>query len=72
MQKLTRAQRKKLRKKKLREEATRRGKLIGPLLPLSPDNNDHCGDQVSPAVRSNASEKDSADDESGIKPFCIS
>ncbi|KAJ1414556.1 hypothetical protein SESBI_18806 [Sesbania bispinosa] len=45
--KLSRAQRKKIRKKKLKEETIRRGKLIGPLLPLTPN----------PAVRSNASEE---------------
>ncbi|RZC30812.1 uncharacterized protein LOC114422516 isoform X1 [Glycine soja] len=32
-EKLTRVQRKKIRKKKLNEEAIHRGKLIGPLLP---------------------------------------
>ncbi|KAJ1381772.1 hypothetical protein SESBI_44842 [Sesbania bispinosa] len=45
--KLSRAQRKNIRKKKLKEEAIRRGKLIGPLLPLTPI----------PAVRPNASEE---------------
>ncbi|XP_028774271.1 pre-mRNA-splicing ATP-dependent RNA helicase prp28 [Neltuma alba] len=48
--KLTRAQRKKIRKRKLKEEALRRGKLIGPLLPTD-QHADH-----PPAVRSNASE----------------
>ncbi|XP_007047572.2 PREDICTED: uncharacterized protein LOC18611310 [Theobroma cacao] len=33
--KLSRAQRKRLRKKRLKEDAFRRGKIIGPLLPLS-------------------------------------
>lgn len=51
-EKLTRAQRKRIRKKKLREEAMRRGKLIGPLLPTTAA---HCGD--APPVRSNASEE---------------
>ncbi|GMJ04005.1 hypothetical protein like AT5G67640 [Hibiscus trionum] len=34
-QKLSRSQRKRLRKKKLKEHASRRGKIIGPLLPPS-------------------------------------
>lgn len=34
-QKLSRAQRKRLRKKKVKEDAFRRGKIIGPLLPSS-------------------------------------
>ncbi|ESW28693.1 hypothetical protein PHAVU_002G009800 [Phaseolus vulgaris] len=34
-EKLSRAQRKKIRKKKLKEEAVHRGNLIGPLLPLT-------------------------------------
>ncbi|KAA8531551.1 hypothetical protein F0562_006260 [Nyssa sinensis] len=37
-QKLTRAQRKRLRKKKLKEEASRRRKVIGPLLPTASDD----------------------------------
>ncbi|XVF59239.1 hypothetical protein PTKIN_Ptkin07bG0260100 [Pterospermum kingtungense] len=37
-QKLSRAQRKRLRKKKLKEDAFRRGKMIGPLLPVSEDD----------------------------------
>lgn len=36
-QKLTRAQRKRTRKKKLKEEIARRGKIVGPLLPSSGD-----------------------------------
>ncbi|KAK4755378.1 hypothetical protein SAY87_009135 [Trapa incisa] len=36
--KLTRAQRKRIRKKKLRAESIRRGKMIGPLLPSVDDN----------------------------------
>lgn len=54
-EKLSRAQRKKIRKKKLKEEVVRRGKLIGPLLPLT-------STQVTrdtPPVRSNASEEGS-------------
>ncbi|XP_029129755.1 uncharacterized protein LOC109811106 isoform X2 [Cajanus cajan] len=52
-EKLTRAQRKKIRKKKLKEETTHRGKLIGPLLPLRPTQ----AGQDAPPVRSNASEE---------------
>lgn len=54
-EKLSRAQRKKIRKKKLKEEALHRGKLIGPLLPLT-------STQVArdaPPVRSNASNEGS-------------
>ncbi|XP_057443716.1 uncharacterized protein LOC130735856 [Lotus japonicus] len=64
---LTRSQRKKIRKKKLKEEAMRRGNLIGPLLPLSSSTaTTQCADQVAvledaPSVRSNASEE--GDDE---------
>ncbi|KAL1354568.1 uncharacterized protein LOC107487641 [Arachis duranensis] len=49
--KLTRAQRKKIRKKKLKEDAIRRGNLIGPLLPPYT----HQVTQDAPPVRSNAS-----------------
>lgn len=71
-QKLTRAQRKKIRKKKLKEEAIRRGKLVGPLLPTSTNQ---CGDpdvKDPPAVRSNASERkeNSGADEPGQNPVC--
>ncbi|KAJ7944541.1 putative Histone-lysine N-methyltransferase NSD3 [Quillaja saponaria] len=57
-QKLTRAQRKRLRKKKLKEEASRRGNVIGPLLPLINPNesSDLVGKEESPAVRRNADE----------------
>ncbi|RDX94630.1 hypothetical protein CR513_22969, partial [Mucuna pruriens] len=51
--KLTRAQRKKIRKKKLKEEAIHRGKLIGPLLPLIPTQ----VAEDAPGVRSNAPEE---------------
>ncbi|KAA8514825.1 hypothetical protein F0562_018004 [Nyssa sinensis] len=37
-QKLTRAQRKRLRKKKLKEEASPRRKVVGPLLPTTSDD----------------------------------
>ncbi|TKY70673.1 peroxisomal membrane protein 13 [Spatholobus suberectus] len=57
-EKLTRAQRKKIRKKKLKEEAIHRGKLIGPLLPLTPTQ----VAEDAPDVRSNASEEGSAND----------
>lgn len=62
---LTRSQRKKIRKKKLKEEAMRRGNLIGPLLPLSSSTaTTQCADQVAvledaPSVRSNASQEGS-------------
>ncbi|XP_061338950.1 uncharacterized protein LOC133285694 [Gastrolobium bilobum] len=59
-ERLTRAQRKRIRKKKLKEEATRRGRLIGPLLSLTPTTTTQCGDHVAedaPGVRSNASEE---------------
>ena len=58
-QKLTRAQRKRLRKKKLKEDASRRGKIIGPLLPSSNDDGDV-------GVRQNAAENvGAASDKSG-------
>ncbi|KAL9689880.1 hypothetical protein QQ045_010271 [Rhodiola kirilowii] len=41
--KLTRAQRKRLRKRKLKEESARRGKMVGPLLPATDEENDHEG-----------------------------
>ncbi|XP_068467228.1 uncharacterized protein [Phaseolus vulgaris] len=49
-EKLSRAQRKKIRKKKLKEEAVHRGNLIGPLLPLT---STHVA-RDAPPVRSNA------------------
>lgn len=56
-QKLTRAQRKRLRKKKLRVDASRRGKIIGPLLP-PPVDDENCGfENESPGVRRNAAEE---------------
>ncbi|KAE9613082.1 hypothetical protein Lalb_Chr05g0213781 [Lupinus albus] len=54
-EKLTRAQRKKIRKKKLKEEAIRRGKLIGPMLP--PATTGDLVAECAPPVRLNASEK---------------
>lgn len=58
--KLTRAQRKRLRRKKLKEDISRRGKIIGPLMPLSRnDGEGGCSSAVkerSPAVRENADE----------------
>ncbi|KAG4987718.1 hypothetical protein GLYMA_11G046600v4 [Glycine max] len=56
-EKLTRAQRKKIRKKKLKEEAIHRGKLIGPLLPLTPTQ----VPEDAPTVRSNAPEEGDED-----------
>lgn len=74
-EKLTRAQRKRLRKKKLKEDASRRVKIIGPLLPSTGDG---CGigggDAVlgkePPAVRYSAADKelDVTVDQSGEEP----
>ncbi|EEF37120.1 uncharacterized protein LOC8283385 [Ricinus communis] len=58
-QKLTRAQRKRLRKKMLKEDICRRGHIIGPLLPSSSnDIDDGTGavKQDTPGVRQNADE----------------
>ncbi|PRQ48232.1 hypothetical protein RchiOBHm_Chr2g0108411 [Rosa chinensis] len=55
IQKLTRAQRKRLRKKKLKEDASRRRQIIGPLLPLTVGEGENC----TPDVRRNASEEPS-------------
>lgn len=64
--KLTRAQRKRLRMKKLKEDASRRGKIIGPLLPSSNDDGDV-------GVRQNAAENVvAASDKSGEQPGCAS
>ncbi|XP_019444951.1 PREDICTED: uncharacterized protein LOC109348832 isoform X1 [Lupinus angustifolius] len=57
-EKLTRAQRKKIRKKKLKEEAIHRGRLIGPMLPLPHATTRDQVAERAPPVRSNASEKD--------------
>ncbi|XP_019444952.1 PREDICTED: uncharacterized protein LOC109348832 isoform X2 [Lupinus angustifolius] len=56
-EKLTRAQRKKIRKKKLKEEAIHRGRLIGPMLPLPHATTRDQVAERAPPVRSNASEK---------------
>ncbi|KAL3526904.1 hypothetical protein ACH5RR_011560 [Cinchona calisaya] len=63
--KLTRAQRKRLRRKKLKEAASRRSKIIGPLLPTtaSDDGVEVVGNEP-PSVRQNASE---TDDNAGAK-----
>ncbi|KAF3439077.1 hypothetical protein FNV43_RR17352 [Rhamnella rubrinervis] len=50
-QKLTRAQRKRLRIKKLKEDASRRNKIIGPLLP--PANHDEGDSSVGGGAREN-------------------
>lgn len=55
-QRLTRAQRKRLRKKKLKEDASRRRELIGPLLPPTVDQ----GENEAQGVRRNASEEPDA------------
>ncbi|XP_004511817.1 uncharacterized protein [Cicer arietinum] len=55
-EKLTRAQRKRIRKKKMKQEAILRGKLIGPLMP--PTQTTQCeDDDALQAVRSNASQE---------------
>ncbi|XP_065873058.1 uncharacterized protein [Euphorbia lathyris] len=54
-QKLTRSQRKRLRKQKLKEDVSRRKQVIGPLLP-SPSDGGIAGEQCSPPVRQNADE----------------
>ncbi|XP_024028349.1 uncharacterized protein LOC21396204 isoform X2 [Morus notabilis] len=56
--KLTRAQRKRLRRKKLKTDASRRGKIIGPLLPAPADDDGNLAlENGSPTVRRNAAEK---------------
>lgn len=52
--KLTRAQRKRLRKRKLKEANSRRRKIIGPLLPASEDDTDGNANDVSNAPEQNA------------------
>lgn len=65
-EKLTRAQRKNIRKKKLKEEALRRSKLIGPLMPLPlTTTSDRVEEEYAPPVRSNASEEQGDDPTSG-------
>ncbi|XP_058778102.1 uncharacterized protein LOC131652293 isoform X2 [Vicia villosa] len=54
-EKLTRAQRKRIRKKKMKEESILRGNLIGPLMP--PTQTTQVGDNDPPPVRSNVSKK---------------
>ncbi|KAI5439484.1 hypothetical protein KIW84_025034, partial [Lathyrus oleraceus] len=54
-EKLTRAQRKRILKKKMKEESILRGKLIGPLMP--PSQTTQAGDKDPLPVRSNASKK---------------
>lgn len=60
-QKLTRAQRKRLRKKKIKEEVSRRRGIIGPLLPeINNEENGEFWDRSggrSQGVRQNADEK---------------
>lgn len=55
-QKLTRAQRKRLRKSKLKEAASQRRKIIGPLLPASNDHNHEAVNNEAEGVRQNDSE----------------
>ncbi|KAJ8769286.1 hypothetical protein K2173_002490 [Erythroxylum novogranatense] len=57
LQKLTRAQRKRLRKKKLKEDVCRRNQIIGPLLPPSMDASSSVNiavEESTPGVRQNA------------------
>ncbi|KAG7535648.1 hypothetical protein ISN45_Aa08g030550 [Arabidopsis thaliana x Arabidopsis arenosa] len=61
-EKSSRAQRKRLRKKMLKEEAVRRKKVIGPLLPTEMLQT-HDGIRVGDAGRSNVEEEDSDGDE---------
>ncbi|XP_030497269.2 uncharacterized protein LOC115712967 isoform X1 [Cannabis sativa] len=58
--KLTRAQRKRLRKKNLKIDASRRGRIVGPLLPPTAVNDENFGleKHSSPSVRPNASKTD--------------
>nr|GMC97095.1 uncharacterized protein LOC109177932 isoform X1 [Ipomoea batatas]GME17923.1 uncharacterized protein LOC109177932 isoform X1 [Ipomoea batatas] len=53
-QKLTRAQRKRIRRKKMKEAASRRQKIIGPLLPNASDVGAEIADEHPPGVRQNA------------------
>ncbi|XWS45122.1 hypothetical protein CRYUN_Cryun15aG0109900 [Craigia yunnanensis] len=57
-QKLSRAQRKRLRNKKLKEDAFRRGNIIGPLLPLSEDDGVGLLQSEPQGVRENAAHKE--------------
>nr|GLL26419.1 uncharacterized protein LOC109177932 isoform X2 [Ipomoea trifida] len=52
-QKLTRAQRKRIRRKKMKEAASRRQKIIGPLLPNASDVGAEIADEHPPGVRQN-------------------
>ncbi|KAK4712074.1 hypothetical protein R3W88_006587 [Solanum pinnatisectum] len=64
-EKLTRAQRKRIRRKKLKEASTRRQNIIGPLLPTEEidreDVNVSTPDEERQGVRQNANETDDAD-----------
>ena len=70
--KLTRAQRKRLRKKKLKIDASRRGQIIGPLLPAPVDDDNVGLEKESPTVRRNAAQEPAS--ETSEKPgeilFC--
>ncbi|OMO56476.1 hypothetical protein CCACVL1_26547 [Corchorus capsularis] len=60
--KLSRAQRKRLRKNKLKEDAFRRGKIIGPLQPVSEAEHDEVGtlQAETQGVRENAAKEQNA------------
>lgn len=72
-QKLTRAQRKRLRKKKIKEGASRRRKIIGPLLPTPSDDHDHGESTSEPqGVRRNVDEEsDIGNDKPGEPAACM-
>ncbi|KAK2981203.1 hypothetical protein RJ640_030592 [Escallonia rubra] len=76
-EKLTRAQRKRLRKKKLKEAASQRRRIIGPVLPTANDDGDGEGAQVDSScpqdVRRNADkELDVGTDEPEKLVSCMS
>lgn len=65
---MTRAQRKRLRKRKLKEDAFRRSKIIGPLMPPPDDEGDSGGGgNVSSSVRRNAHEECSSNEDKSSK-----
>ncbi|XP_052195093.1 uncharacterized protein LOC127803101 isoform X2 [Diospyros lotus] len=69
--KLSRAQRKRLRKRKLKEEASRRRKIIGPLLPADSGDDGHGNPRNEPqGVRRNVSEESEIGDKPGDAAAC--
>ncbi|XP_019182977.1 PREDICTED: uncharacterized protein LOC109177932 isoform X2 [Ipomoea nil] len=59
-QKLTRAQRKRIRRKKMKEAASRRQNIIGPLLANASDVGAEIADEYPPGVRQNAQTPEAA------------